>query len=251
MKTSRACLVAIALLAVLFACWEAGFCGSPAWLKEGVYFDYSSEAADLVFSNGTRIISQCKAVFGWKCLKINVSEAFLNVTLTFNNTVRYSTSLYVDTETESVVLLNGTGSGKTFLWMPSDPYENQTLELTGSVTAKVHRIGWMTTCQGAQKSFWAKNMSAGVWGGYDLDTGILIQSSFHNEPTLLALGISEIGGAPTIIATNVDLGPREWITEITMAITYLLPVLAIATISLAIYFKRRQRRKNTHTRRRR
>jgi hypothetical protein len=251
MKVSRAGLIAIAVFAVLFARCEVGFCRSPVWLKEGVYFDYSSETADLVFSNGTRIISQCKAVLEWKCLNINVSKALLNVTLTFNYTIRYSTSLYVDVETENVILLNGTGLGKTFLWMPSDPYENQTLALTGSVTAKAHRIGWMATCQGAQKSFWARNMTASMWGGYDLDTGILIQSSFHNEPALLALGVSEIGGAPTIAATNADLGPREWITEITMAITYLLPVLAIVTVSLAIYFKRRQKRKNTNNRRKR
>lgn len=216
----------------------------PAWLEESIYAKYEFESSSIHFINGTWIFSKSQTAFRWECISIKGNVAELNISVMSKGegqTIQLSTPVYVNMENRDVRLLDGTFIGKTFLWLPANPTYNKTVILTNNITAKVRVGGWMATCQGAQKSFWAENYTAG--GGYDLDTGILIQSTLNREPTLLALGIMDLGGVLSVTATNIDLGPREWLPEIIMLVPFFLPIIAFLIIFILLLRRRKQIKK--------
>ena len=203
---------------------------SPTWLKEGVYVEYEFKSGDIRFLNGTWISDKFQAAFRWECINIKGDIATLNVSVIFNGemqTIQLSTIVYVDRQNRNVTLLNGTDIGKTLLWTPIN------------ITAKIE-AGWAATCQGAQKFFWTDGR------GYESDTGILIYLILSGEPALLALGVKDLDFvrvAPSITATNIDLGPREWLPEIILSLPYILPVIAFFIIFIVLLRRRVQRKK--------
>lgn len=159
-------------------------------------------------------------------MNVEGNRAEVNISISFNNT-KFTALVYVDTANRSVTLLNGTDVGTTYLWVPANPNPDE-----------VKILGTMATPQGQQKAFLEGN------GDYDLDTGVLIHSDFVDEPTLLAVGIVRPGfyGTSGIFsATNIDLGPREWLPEIIMAIPYVLPVVAFIIVLIFLFRKRQEK----------
>lgn len=204
---------------------------SPSWFKEGAYIEYRFSSGSIDFLNRTRLSPFfSETTFRWECTGIDGDIARLNVSIAFkgeSSTLKSSTLVCVNAENRDTKLLNGTYLGKTSLWKPANPAPNETVSVGG----------WIATCQGAQKCFWSG-------GGYDYDTGILLQSHFQGEATIRALNISDPGafGVTSFAATNIDLGPREWLPEIVMAVPYMLPFIVFAAIFVFV-FRRRQRTK--------
>lgn len=223
---------------------QSVLCSSPVWFREGVYARYEFKTSFILFYNGTHERSYSHVAYEWRCVSLEGDVAGLNVSVTFDRTVQISTLVYVNTEDRNVTLLDGTYLGKTCLWLPASPEQNEIILLTDSKTAKIRIGGWMATPQGAQKSFVAENISLG--GGYDLDTGVLITSSFREEPTLRALNIQDLGGVVSFVATNIDLGPREWLMELLSAIPYTLPFIAVI-VTFAFLLHKRQKKKKRKT----
>jgi len=209
------------------------------WLKEGVYARYEFESGGIIFSNGTWEHSDSHAVFEWRCVSFEGEMAKLNVSIRFDHTIQFSTHVYVNVETRNVTLLDGTYVGKNWLWLPANPSKNETLRLEDNTTIKVDTGGSAPTCQGTQKCFFIMNRGT----TYDLDTGILVSSGFTGEPILRALNISDITGVAYFAATNIDLGPREWLIDLLYAIPFTLPFIAFIIIFAFLLHKRQQKKK--------
>lgn len=209
---------------------------SPPWLKKEAYVKYEAKAAYIWFSDGTRTHERSLVAFKWECVNLEGNTAELNISVALNAAIQFSTRVYVNAENRSVTLLNGTYIGKTWLWLPANPAQNETIPLADNVTTRARVGGWMSTCQGAQKCFCVRV------GGYDLDTGIPIQPVFDGDPTLRALGISEINNL-NIAAINIDLGPREWLMDLILAVPYMLPFIAFAVILIFLIRRRQQKKK--------
>jgi hypothetical protein len=225
---------------------QSVLCSSPVWFSEGVYARYEFKTSLIWFYNDTYERSYSHVAYEWRCVSLEGDVAGLNVSVTFDHTVQISTLVYVNTEDRNVTLLDGSYLGKTWLWLPASPRQNETILLTDSKTAKIRIEGWMATPQGAQKSFYAINYPIG--GGYDLDTGVLITSSFREEPTLRPLNIRDLGlsGSTSFVATNIDLGPREWLMDLLSAIPYTLPFIAfIVTFAFLLYKKQQKKKRKT------
>lgn len=224
---------------------QAGLCSSPVWFSEGVYARYEFKTSFILFYNGTHERSYSHVAYEWRCVSLEGDVARLNVSVTFDRTVQISTLVYVNTEDRNVTSLDGTYLGKTWLWLPASPRQNETILLTDSKTTKICIGGWMATPQGAQKCFIAQNVSLG--GGYDLDTGVVISPSFREEPALRALNIRDLGGgSASFVATNIDLGPREWLMDLLSAIPYTLPFIAFI-VTFAFLLHKRQKKKKRKT----
>jgi len=213
----------------------------PAWLKEGVYMKYV--AGDDIGSSDWDA-KDPEIVFTWRCISIAGENAELNLTFTWNITAYQTRTLnavvFVNTENRSIALQNGTYLGETWLWLPANPKNGETINLTSKQTATADVSGWVTSCQGAQRTFVPR---AGVadWGFYDLDTGIPTGPEFGGDPVFRALGTE--GCLMALAETNVDLGPREWLMELILALPMLLPFIALGGVLVFVFHRRYRKRR--------
>jgi hypothetical protein len=219
---------------------------SPTWFRKGVYARYEFLSSTFIFANGTWFKHEgSEAIFQWNCTNINQGNAEINVTLTYvQHTL--SAQVYVNLDDRNVTLPNGAYLGKTYLWLSSTPANGETVQLTDGETFVVRYLGSVNTPQGFQKAYDGRKGQLG--GIYDLDTGVLLQSLFTNEPTLLALNVSDPGyyGTSGITATNIDLGPRDLLMDIIILLPYVLPIIAFILVFAVVL---RQLRKRARRRR--
>lgn len=253
--------VALLLFSILTLTMQSTVNPSPIWLKDGVYAKYRFKSGGLFFLNDTFINfpHQAQATFRWECVSVNGSVAELNVTITFmgkEREVRLSTLVHVNVENRDVTLLNGTLIGKTYLWLPANPEEGQTVILAGKppdeVVAKVSIGGSAKTPQGYQRVFdfdptevKVLNRSVLKHGIFDLDSGVMIQAGLRGEATLLALDIWDVGlkGTLEFSATNIDLGPREVWPDIVTALPIAVPLVVFGFTLIFLLRRRRKRRR--------
>ena len=215
----------------------------PLWLKQGTYARYNN-------SNGPRARSGWRLkndffsydYYQWECLSLEGNIAVLNASIVLNKVVLYSACVHVNIENRSVTFPNGTYIGKTWLWLLANPSPDDTIEVTDSWSGKPQIGGWASTPQGAQKCYYIGDPFVGGGGFYDLDSGLCTQLHTVNEPTLLAMGVWDIGG-PVIAATNVDLGPREWWVEIVILLPIIIPIIGFVCILLFVWHRRQQKKK--------
>jgi len=154
-----------------------------------------------------------------------------------------STLVYVNLDDRNVTLENGAYLGKTYLWLESTPFDGETLELTTGRTAVVAYKGSFGTPQGFQRIYVAENDRMG--GYYALNSGVLIWSLFTDEPTLLALNISDPGyyGTSGITDTNIDLGPRDLMMDIIVLLPFALPIAVFVLVFALVVRQLRKRAK--------
>lgn len=240
----------------------------PMWFKEGIYAEYRFDSGSVWFTNGTFVSfpkeSRAKASFRWECICIKENTSRLSVTLSFdheNRDIWFSTLLDVNVKTRRVTLQNETYVGMTFLWLPPNLEENQTVTVTDGVIGNVTTVGLASSPQGLQEAFWV--IGAGEVdeymiapnGGYDLDTGLLLQSTLWGEPTLLALGILDPGlvGRMEFTATNIDLGLGKselggLHAESLEVLFFFIPIVSFTVIFLIIFWRRGGRKTKRHSR---
>jgi len=192
--------------------------GSPSWLKKGAYVKYGSSST----------------AFRWECIDIDGNMAELNWSYSVNDTILRSAVVRIDIQNRTTYLSNGTYLGKTVLWLPADPVQDEMIEVSDNNSYKAEVRGWVFTIQGAQKIFYFYRIS-GFW---DLDTGILLEAD--DDQAFAAAGFPSFQGFK-IVETNIDLGPREWLPEIIYALPYLLPIIAFLVVF--IFLLRRSQRK--------
>lgn len=243
--TLRRLFVIVAVVFSFLQIPQSVFGASPSWLTKGAYVRYetrlgsNTEVGYVYFLNGTQTNEACFVVLQWECMDIEGNKAMLDINVTHTTKSKgvamYQTRVYVNTEDRDVTLLNETYIGKTWLWLPRNPAQGEIIEINDSTNATADVKGWMATCQGAQKSFWVYG-----FGGYDLDTGILLSPYFEGDPILQALGILSIKNL-NIADTNINLGPREWLPEIIMSLPYVLIIASIGIIFLPVLRRRRKR----------
>jgi hypothetical protein len=231
--------IILIILSFLIACFRPVSGLSPSWFKEGVYAKYETRHS-ILFSNHMLLFQGSQLAFQWKCIKLDGTIAELNVSVAVDGTTKFSAIVYVNIESREVNLPNGTYLGKTWLWLPANPSDNQTLELANNQTVQAKISGVMDTCQGPQKSFIAVNGFGG--GGYDLDTGIAIQPDLREEPTLLAIGILDMDG-PTIVDTNIDLGPRELWIDLVKFLIFISPAIPFIIVFAFLYYRREKKKR--------
>jgi hypothetical protein len=220
---------------------------SPTWFRKGVYARYGFLSTTFIFANGTWFKHEgSEAIFQWNCTNINQGNAEINVTLTYGQHT-LSAQVYVNLDDRNVTLPNGAYLGKTYLWLVSTPANEETVQLTDGETVVVRYLGSVNTPQGFQQAYDGRKGRLG--GIYDLDTGVLLQSLFTNEPTLLALNVSDPGysGTSGITATNIDLGPRDLLMEIILLLPYVLPIIALILLSALVVRQLRKRAKRKVT----
>jgi hypothetical protein len=238
------------IFALLLAfCVFTGFARSslesrPRWLREGVYARYEFPSGGITFSNGTWKHVNFEAALQWECVDLEGGVAKLNISLYLNETL-LSALVYVDLTSRDVTLPNGTYLGKTMLWLPANPAQDKLFELNKNQTARVQIRTQTDTCQGLQRYFEAEGEDLSIGGSYDLDTGVLIWTDWEYEPELLAFDIVDVGyhGSSGITATNIDLGPREWLFEILRNIPFILPIVGFALVSIFLYRRRRLKKR--------
>jgi len=246
--TLRKLFVALVALLSLLPIPQLAFGASPNWLTRGAYVRYetrlgsNTEVGYVHFLNGTQTNEACFVVLQWECMNIEGDKALLDINVTHttksNGVALYQTRVYVNTEDRGVTLLNGTYIGKTWLWLPRNPAQGEIIEVNDSTNATADVKGWMATCQGAQKSFWVYG-----FGGYDLDTGVLLSPYLEGDSILQVLGILSIKNL-NVADTNIDLGPREWLPEIIMSLPYILIAVSIGVVFFLV-LRRRQKRSRT------
>ena len=261
-------LLAELLLAILF--FYMFFPGAlqsayptPVWFGEEVYVEYRSQSNGVMFVNGSLDIfdEPVEVSSYWKCVKFEDDVAELKVTVIYGGktNITLSAHVYVNLENRDVTSLDGKLIGKTCLWLHPYPKEGDAVVLLGKppnyITGTVSEVkGSMKTPQGYQKIFFADAEVNGVpvSGGYDLDTGLLISRPIQGDGTLLALGLWDLGflGAPSIAATNIDLGPRTLWPEIVTAMFVIVPIASFFVIFIAIYRRRARRVKKPRVLRR-
>lgn len=217
------------MIALLLICGSIPFKSHAAdsgttWLKQGVYAEYRFSSSAILFPNGTFLWfpkeSKAKATLRWECIYATENASRLNVTLSFDKEtqdIRFSALLDVDFKTRRVVTLDGKYFGMTFLWLPPDLEANQTIAITDGVIGNVTGVGLVGSPQGLQEAFSVMGMGRingqviSPYGSYDLETGVLLESDFWGEPTLLAMGVLDPGlaGRTEFTTTNIDLGPGK------------------------------------------
>lgn len=260
----------IVLLLVCFSLWAESVVAYSAftWFREGIYVEYSFDSGSISFMNGTFFPfpkeSPAKAIFRWECTHTTQNTSRLNVALSFsreNHDFWFSTLFDVDFETRRVTTLNGTYVGLTFLWLRPKLEENQTIAVTDGVMGNVSMVGVASTPQGLHETFWVTSTgqidgrTIAPGGGYDWDTGILLESMFWGEPALIVLGILDPGvvGATRLSATNIYLGPARSNPEnswdaLFEALSMTIPVGTLALTILAMSKRRKPRKKATRLR---
>jgi hypothetical protein len=229
-------------------------------MKVGTYAEYKLQSTGIVFLNMTFFDINATATFRWECVDLNETLAKLNVSITFNGEtqdIHFSTELYVNIVTREVILQNGTLIGKTRLWAPAYPEENETVFLWDNppdrVVGKVKGLrGTQGTPQGYQQVFIVEGNGTfmgrptGFLMFYDLDTGIMTSGTLWYEVTLLPFGIAYPGTQGTIsfTNTNIDLGPRELWPEIVTSLLIIAPITVFLVIFTFVYKHHKHKRKN-------
>ena len=270
-----AVLVLLVLSTSIATCYaQSSSILAPTWMKEGTYANYlfydvsSTNPSPLYlgFLNGSFHIYEnvTSAVFRWECIKLDDNMATMNVSLSITSTKESdnyynSTLLDVDIANRSVYLQNGTLIGTTHLWAPSSPADGQEIILwnvppdktTGNVTAAPDGQAMYTfqTSQGTQRFFTIDNIKGKIngkaaffFGGspwYEYDTGLMIQGTLDNEPTITALGID--ADIAQSVVTNIDMGPPR--VEIDLGFVLGLVAIAASIIILTVITIKRRRQR--------
>ncbi len=241
---------------------------APTWMKKGAYAEYNS-GTFLRFLNGSSFESANdtqNGVFRWECLEVNDTTAKLKVSLNINEKdggIHLSSEIYVNTINRNVYLSNGTLIGTTRLWFPANPSQGQEVvfwnlppeNVTGIVSTgnliNPDVPNYFNTIQGVQNCFMVD--ANGTIGGQqyfspslpcDFDTGIVILDFFRFEPMLLALDIQVSTGDAQLVATNIDLGPREISFDILAAIPYIVLIVAIIIVVVTVFVRRHRKLKS-------
>ena len=271
-----AAIAFLMIVIILPMLWQGNYAKAdlfaPTWLKKGAYAEYNS-GTYLTFLNGSYFSPANEdtknGVFRWECLEVNDTTAKLKVSLNVNEGaggIHLSSEIYVDTINRNVFLSNGTLIGTTRLWFPANPSQRQEVtfwnlppeNITGTVSTgnliNPNEPNYFNTIQGVQKCFMVD--ANGTIGGQpyfspslscDLDTGVVILDFFLFEPMLLAMDVKEIIGSVELVATNVDLGPREISFDIRAAIPYVIFVAAIVIVITTVFMRRRRKLKSKNS----
>jgi len=264
---------------------------APSWLKEGVYVKYvGSEGEALVFDvtdprfeglNYLRrdqqfdVVLYSEVILMWKCVSVNATMAKMQITFDCIDDGDYVLSrfgeAFVDLYTRAVYNVEGVFLGTTHLWAPADPHDGQEITIwesdfeTITVPALINDMAWTTTIQGKQDLFLVlggENLTINgranirISGGYDLNTGICVQSTFRWDPLFAAVGISTCiftrsTDNPYVFSdTNIDLGPERSVINWQQILPYVALVSAIILVAVALIVKRMQKnnKKNSKTR---
>jgi len=231
---------------------------TPIWMGVGKYAEYAFESVGIWFLNGTIVDfeDETSAVFRWKCVDLNDTEAKFVIEITYTGEkqkIRLSSEVYINLASRGVMLPNGTYLGKTRLWLPAYPTQDEDIILWDHplVYGKVIDVGGgMTgTPQGSQRIFIVEASGAicgrswDIGGFYDIDTGVAIDPSLDCEPTLLALGIVDPrrSGIIRFSDTNIDLGPRDLWPEILDFIIFATPAAILIAVSILLYRRRKRK----------
>jgi len=217
----------------------------PPWLKVGTYVEYDC----IVHTYGEKSF-----VFRWECITAKGLVATLNITA-YELPGRTSAIVDIVTNTRDLLDSNGTLLGKAGLWLPPNLKVGDKVIVSGKppneVVAEVTQSGGGSsiTCQGFQEicQFFAIQHKFMFDGLFDLDTGLIVAGpdlDFIMPHSVL--GLSGTSWIEFLRATNVDLGPRYWRTEILTFLWNTLPIwlpsIIFITALVVIIRKRRKRR---------
>ena len=221
----------------------------PPWLKVGTYVEY-----DCITWTLDVVRHEKPFVLRWDCIALKGLVATLNISAYELPMGNISAVVDIVTNTRDLLNANGTVLGKACLWLPSNPKVGDRIVVSGKppneLNAEVRQSGGVSsiTCQGFQETYWALYSQGRIFvsGDFDLDTGLIIELDwFDYTMTLSVLELIEQGWIKFLRATNVDLGPRYWRTEI---LTFLwntmpiwLPSIIFVTTFVILVRKRRKR----------
>jgi hypothetical protein len=239
----------------------------PSWMKQGCFVEYTFEWQGYAPIEGSIIVFQkpyCTATLRWECLKLNGNFAILNVSL-LSNKINFSNKVFVNLTNQDVFLQNETYLGKTLLWGPVNPSQNDTVKLwsvdsstnSSTVIGNVNIQGCSRTPQGYQEIYvlGGKGMIRGsntiVNKLYDLNTGVMTDGRLVNEPMLLSLNISDVFriGPLTFSSTNIDLGSCLVWPEILELFPFILLGVGVALFLGFVTLVHKRRIKNTQLKR--
>lgn len=241
---------------------------SPGWIKSGTFAKYALSPSVLLFPNGSVMARSDNAIiYSWTCVDLNSTMAKLKVSVEYdteNSTIDMNTIVYTNTLTGDIFFSNGTLIGRTSLWVPSYPTQDEKLVLLN--TPQDNLVGYVdgvgnrtmyydTSIQGHQKVFTV--IVNGTFADqkidflaliFDFNTGILLSgSSTFYEPTFVALGIKTfVLSQLRLVDTNIDLGHAELSFAIREAIPYVALIAAFILITIGIYYtKKKKKRKHS------
>jgi hypothetical protein len=242
----------------------------PTWLKEGVFASYDFGDGVIETYNQSKELGFDFSVFSsakfrWECIVVN--DTFVNVktTLSFfetsengidlneNKTKVLNGDVEINLATRGVYS-NSTLVGTTRLWLPSNPALGEEVTLWDvppyMVSLQVdNRTSYAPeTPQGVQKVFEIEG--SGKAGGptstftmiNDFDTGILVDGGLDNEGTMRALNVRDFSynGRMIFSDTNVDLGPSDKSTDLTILFPIIAIPVAITIIFIMVYKGRKK-----------
>ncbi|WNZ28344.1 MAG: hypothetical protein IAX21_06620 [Candidatus Bathyarchaeota archaeon] len=229
----------------------------PLWMQNGVYVEYAIKDPTVFFMNSTiqNFESGIVATWKWECVALEANVATLNVSLHVDSERGFTISddFLVNVRTREVFFMNGTAIGATFLWAPANVIDGEELvlwdALTEKVTANVRTSMTTKTLQGYQQMFILMidgrmcGINLVIARMYDHNTGILIGGALEDEAILVAMNIRRVSGSFSMIATNIDLGPRELLPEMLSHIPF---VAVVVGIGMVVFFAHLKRRRKSH-----
>jgi hypothetical protein len=236
-------IIVFIILISLFAILPVAAEFPPVWLKQDIYARYVNSNGPGA-RTGTNLKNEAFSYdyYRWECLSLEENVAVLDVSIVLNETTVYSGRFNVDIENRSVTFSNRTYIGKTWLWLPANPSPSDIIEVTDNQSQTPNIGGLFATCQGYQKIYDIGDPLIG--GFYDLDTGLAMDLHTWNEPTLLAMGVRDIG-IGLIAATNVDLGPREWWVDVVYSLPIVAPIIGFTGVFAFVWHRRQRKKKQT------
>jgi hypothetical protein len=228
---------------------------APPWLKVGTFVEYEGgDPVTFLFLDDTYVYFQDTIfVFRWECTAINGQIATINITLYVpNKTIRISTIMNITTNTREILYSNGTVIGKTCLRLP--PYLKAgdkvavSWKLPNEKIISIIESGGISasTCQGFQELYLVRNFTGlALDASFDLDTGILLDGMMDGTTTVNCLGLVRMGLIRYLRATNIDLGPRYWRTEILTFLFLTSPITIPATIITVLIVRKVRKKRKT------
>jgi hypothetical protein len=237
----------------------------PIWLKPSAFAEYKTDTSTVMFLNGSSFNAKSKTgdqiVLRWTCKEQNATTATLQVELDFGESeggLHLANTIFVDTTSRSIYLMNGTLLGTTRFWSLASPTQDERPVFWDNAPEKIvatidsgnsSNPMYFNTVQGVQKCFFL-NANGTIRGepyiaipcAYDFDTGVCLTLFSTNEPMLLALGVKDIISVAELTNTNIDLGPREVSFDIQAAIPFVAVIVAVLIVFLAVYWRLRKRK---------
>lgn len=225
--------------------------GAPSWLRIGSYAKYTFVVVDLDFLNGSSIVysqgASPRGHFEWDALGLNASYVTLQLALSIDSAaamfrgsaqaLNLHAQVNVDLGSRDMYLSRAS-VGKTFLWIPTDMKEGDTIAMAGRLPnlsyGSVSSTGFVQTSQGDQPTFavfgtLTSNDTSFMSAFFGVRTGMLLGGEI-DASSMKSLGIARISANELYLdGSNVDLGPADVLQQ-------MLPVLVFVALPAAGFF---------------